>query len=48
MVPGPSLEAGHVGLTTEQPQERQGQQGREGMSDSPSLARVVNLAKCVE
>ncbi len=48
MVLGPPLEAGEVGRTAEQAEEGQRQQGRVGVADPPSLARIVDLAKGVE
>ena len=48
MIRGPTLEAGHVGLTTEQTEERQGQQGMVRVADPASLPRVVDLAKGVK
>ena len=48
MIRGPALEAGHVGLATEQSEERQGQEGRVRVADPPRLAGVVDPAKGVE
>ena len=48
MIRGPTLEAGDVGLTTEQAEERQGQHRGERVTDAPRLARVVDLAEGVE
>ena len=48
MIRGPALEAGHVGLSTEQSEERQGQKGMVRVADPASLPRVGDLAKGVE
>ena len=48
MIRGPALQAGHVGLTTEQTKERQAQQRMVRVADPASLSRVVNLAKGVK
>ena len=48
MIRGPALEAGHVSLTTEQSEERQGQKGMVGVADPASLPRIVDLAKGVK
>ena len=45
MIRGPALEAGHIGLTTEQPGESQGRKGMVRVADPASLPRVIDLAK---
>lgn len=48
VVGGPPLQAGEVGLSGEQSEERQGEDRRERMADPPPLTGIVNLGEGVE